>query len=195
MIDLGLYTERLKKSDAAEAKDCLLAEAVIGIPTVEMIGELAVPGVIPFDIGIKKEDGDDVSGGPDDVKAPGADLNLTVLESKDDGMARAGERFGRPGHVDLALLTEVGELLPEIAAAMRERNCDHWSRRIGRRPQVCRLRASPGHRSRWEQPGESAISMEKYAMLRLERSQGGGRDSRKAHAVVVLWKNRGRSAA
>ena len=79
VIDLGLYAEGLQKSDAAEAKDGLLAEAIVGVAAVEVVGKLAVPGVIAFDVGVEEEDGDDVAGGSDDVEAPGADLDLTVL--------------------------------------------------------------------------------------------------------------------
>ena len=53
MIDLGLAAERMEESDAAETEDSLLAETIVGITAVEMIGKAAVPRIIAFDVGVE----------------------------------------------------------------------------------------------------------------------------------------------
>ena len=79
VIDLGLTGEGVEQGDSAEAEDGLLTEAIVGVAAVEVVGEVAVPGVVAFDVGVEQEDGDDVAGDADDVEAPGADEYLTAL--------------------------------------------------------------------------------------------------------------------
>jgi hypothetical protein len=107
MVDLGFYAESLQKRDSAEAKDGFLAEAIVGVAAVEVVGKLTVPGVIALDVGVEEEDRNDVSGGSDDVEAPGTDVYLTVLQSKRDGLTGAGQGLGRPGDVDFGLLAQI----------------------------------------------------------------------------------------
>ena len=100
VVDLGFTAEGVEQSDAAEAEDGLLTEAVVGVAAVEMVGEAAVPGVVAFDVGVEQEDGDDVAGDADDVEAPGADEDLAALHGEGDDLVGAGKSgFGRPGNV------------------------------------------------------------------------------------------------
>ena len=78
MVDLGLNTECLKKRDAAKAENGLLAEAVVCIASIKVVGQLAVPRIVSFDITVEQEDGDDVARGSDDVISPGAKLDLSI---------------------------------------------------------------------------------------------------------------------
>ena len=132
VVDLGFTAEGVEQSDAAEAEDGLLTEAVVGVAAVEVVGEAAVPGVVAFDVGVEQEDGDDVAGDADDVEAPGADEDLAALHGEGDDLVGAGKRgLGRPGNVGLGLLADVGELLAEVAAAMDERDGDHGGGGVG----------------------------------------------------------------
>src|SRR5579862_9719115 len=100
VIDLGLAGEGVEERDSAEAEDGLLAEAVVGVAAVEVIGELAVPGVVAIDVGVEEEDGDDVAGDTDDVEAPGANMDFPALHGDGDYFTGGGEGgLGRPGDV------------------------------------------------------------------------------------------------
>ncbi len=134
VIDLGFTAKGVEKSDAAESEDGLLTEAVVGVAAVEVVGEAAVPGIVAFDVGIEQEDGNDVAGNANNIKAPRADENLPTLHGEGDDLVGAGEHgLGGPGDVGFRLLTDVGELLAEVAAAMDERDRNHGGRGVGGR--------------------------------------------------------------
>lgn len=99
MVDLGFDTECLKKRDAAKAENGLLAEAVVCIAPVKMVSQLAVPGIISFDITVEQEDGDDVTGGSDYVISPGAKLDLPVLYVEGEGMTSGRKALRGPGDI------------------------------------------------------------------------------------------------
>src|SRR5258708_11958832 len=133
MEDLGLAAEGVEESDSAEAEDGLLTEAVVGVAAIEVVGEAAVPGVIAFDVGVKQEDGDDVTGYTEDIEAPGADENFPALHGEGDDLLGAGEGgLGGPGDVGLGLLADGVEVLTEVAAAVRERDSNHGGGSVGR---------------------------------------------------------------
>ncbi len=123
----------LQQGNAAEAEDRLLTEPVVGVAAVEMVGKMAVPFVVAFDVGVEQEDGDDVAGDADDVEAPGADENFASLHGQSDDSVSAGQGgFRRPGNVCLGLLALIVEALAEVAATMDERDCDHGTAGVGR---------------------------------------------------------------
>ncbi len=132
VVDLGLHAERLQHGDAAEAEHGLLTEAVVGVAAVEVVGEMAVVGVVAFDVGVEQEDGDDVALDADHIEAPGADGDLAALHGDGDGLLRAGQGgLGRPGHVGLGLLANGVEMLAEVSAAMDEGDGDHGGGGVG----------------------------------------------------------------
>ena len=132
VADFGLHAEGVQEVNAAEAEDGLLAEAIVGVATVEVVGEAAVPGVVAVDVGVEQEDRDDVAGVADDVEAPGAEGDLAALHGDGDGLVGGGEgRFGRPDDVALGLLAMGVEVLLEVAAAMHERDGDEGNAGIG----------------------------------------------------------------
>ncbi len=92
MVDVELAAERVQQGDAAESEHGLLTEAVVGVAAVEVIGEVAVPGVVALNIGVEQEDGDDVAGDADDVEAPGADQQLASLQGEREQLVSAGKR-------------------------------------------------------------------------------------------------------
>jgi len=133
VIDAGLTAQGVEKSDAAETEDGLLAETVVGVASVEVVGETAVPLVVAFNVGVEEEDGDDVAGNADDVEAPGADENRPALHGEGNDLVGTGEgRFGRPGNIGFGLLANIIEALAEVAATVHERDGDHGTAGIGR---------------------------------------------------------------
>ena len=98
-----------------------------------MVGEVAVPLVIAFDVGVEQEDGDNVAGDANDVEAPGANQHLTTLHGQGDDLVGAGERcLRRPGDVHFALLALRIEDLAEVAAAVRQRDSNHGAAGVRR---------------------------------------------------------------
>ena len=73
VADLRTATQRVQQVDAGETEHSLLAEPVIGVATVQVIGQLAIPGIVAFDVGVQQKDREDMAGDADHVKAPGAD--------------------------------------------------------------------------------------------------------------------------
>ena len=57
VVDLGLDAERLQQGDAAEAEHGLLAEPVVGVAAVEVVGQPAVLGVVAFEVGVAGRSG------------------------------------------------------------------------------------------------------------------------------------------
>ena len=92
VVNVGATSERVQKMDAAETEHGLLTEAVEGVAAVEVVGEGAVPGVVAFDVGVEEEDGDDVAGDADGVKAPGTDLDVPAVHEDVDRLSGAGKR-------------------------------------------------------------------------------------------------------
>jgi hypothetical protein len=88
VVDLGFAAESVEKRYAAESEDSFLAEAVVGVATVKVVGELAIPRVIALDIGVQKVYRDDVARDAFDVEAPGANEELAALEGKGDDLVR-----------------------------------------------------------------------------------------------------------
>ena len=132
VTDFRLHAEGVQEVNAAEAEDGLLAEAIVGVATVEVVGEAAVPGVVAVDVGVEQEDGDDVAGVADDVEAPRAERELAALEGDGNRLVGRGKgRFGRPDDVALGLLTVGVEVLFEVAAAMDERDGDEGDAGVG----------------------------------------------------------------
>ncbi len=60
--DGRIAAQGAEDGEAGEAEDGLLTETVVGVAAVEVVGELTVPGVVAFDVGVEQEDGDDVAG-------------------------------------------------------------------------------------------------------------------------------------
>jgi hypothetical protein len=107
VIDLGLGAEGLKESDTAEAENGLLTETIEGVAAVEVIGELAVPGVVAFDVAIEEEDGDDMAGSSDYVIAPGLKVKLAALDIERKGRPCWRKFIWVPGNVSFGLLPHV----------------------------------------------------------------------------------------
>ena len=153
-IDLGLTVEGVEQSDAAEAEDGLLTEAVVGVAAVEMVGEAAVPGVVAFDVGVEQEDGDDVAGDADDVEAPGANEDLAALHGEGDDLVGAGKRrLGRPGNVGSRSAGRCRRAAGGSSRGDGRARWRPWARRCLRRNEECRRRACRDHRSRWAARG------------------------------------------
>ncbi len=126
VVDLGLAAEGVEQRRCRRDEDGLLAKAVVGVAAVEMVGEVAVPGIVAVDVGVEQKDGDDVAGDAGDVKAPGAEQHSPALHiDGDDLIGRGKDRLRRPGHVGLGLLALKIEVLLEVAAAMDERDGNH----------------------------------------------------------------------
>ena len=50
VIDLRSTSKGMEKSDPAETEDGFLTKAIVGVAAVEVVGELAIPGVVAFDV-------------------------------------------------------------------------------------------------------------------------------------------------
>ncbi len=136
VADLRLNAQGMQHMNAAEAKDGLLAEPVVGVAAVEVVGQGAVVGVVALDVRVQQEDRDDVAGTADDIKPPGANGDLTALHVDADSRARRRQdRLGRPDDVRLGLLAGGIQVLLEIAVAMHQRNGHHGGAGVGRRTQ------------------------------------------------------------
>jgi hypothetical protein len=186
VIDDRLAGEGVKQGDAAEAEDRLLTEAVVGVAAIEVVGEAAIPGVVAFDIGVKQEDGDDMSSNADDVEAPGTDEDLTVLQRKGDDLVGAGKGcFRRPGNVGLGLLPDIGELLAKVAAAMDQRDRDHRTAGVGGGAQSVASEHAEATGVRRKRRGEGYLHGEVGDGASAEIRCGGGESGGKIHAWVV----------
>jgi hypothetical protein len=91
---LGLAAQGVQQMNAAEAEDGLLAEAVVGIAAIEVVGELAVPGIVALHVGVEQKDRNHVARDADDVKTPGAEGDLAALELEVDQAAGGGSVSG-----------------------------------------------------------------------------------------------------
>ncbi len=132
VTNLRLHAEGVQEVNAAEAENGLLAETVVSVAAVKVVGEAAVPGVVAVDVGVEEEDGDDVAGVADDVETPGAEGDRAALQRDGDGLVGGGEgRFRRPDDVALGLLTAGVEVLLEVAATVDERDGDEGNAGIG----------------------------------------------------------------
>ena len=74
VVELGQHL------DSADAEESLLAEAVLFVAAVEVIGEGAVVLAVELRACIEQVDGNYVTGGADDVVAPAAQLDRTAFD-------------------------------------------------------------------------------------------------------------------
>ena len=132
VVDSRQAAHLVQQLHAGEAEDGLLAKAIVGVAAIKMVGKMAVPGVVAFDVGVKQEDRNDVAMDANDVEAPGADFDLAVLHGEGDGFAGGGELvLWGPGDVGFGLLALGVKVLAEVAAAMGERDGDHGGAGVG----------------------------------------------------------------
>ena len=136
VADLRLTAKRVQQMNATKTEDGLLAEPVVRVAAVEVVGESAIVGVVALDVGVQQEDGDDMAGTADDIKSPGANGDFAALHLDADRSTRFWEHdLRRPEDVGLSLLARGVEVLLEITVAMHERDCDQGSAGVGCRTQ------------------------------------------------------------
>ena len=77
--DLGV-AELLQDGDSAHAEHDLLAEPVLEVTPVELVGDQLVLGFVGGDPGVEEVDGDPEPGDPGDLEAPDRHHHLAVAD-------------------------------------------------------------------------------------------------------------------
>src|SRR5581483_2710009 len=112
--------DRAEQSDATDAEDDLLHQAIAGVAAIQMVGEMAIFGPIVGDVGVQQQHRDGVAGRSDDVVAPGANLYGPPLHVHSNlRFQPAQQPFRLPCRVVLNLPV-VANLLAEVPASMDE---------------------------------------------------------------------------
>ena len=104
VIHGGLVFERAQQARATNAEDGFLAQAIIGVAAVELIGDVAVLRVVLLQIGIEEIDGDAMAGDAFQVEPPCAHRDRAAFQGdRDHGLFRGedGLRMPRLGRLRL----------------------------------------------------------------------------------------------
>ncbi len=115
-----------------DAQDELLTETVAVVPAVEVPAELAVVGMVGFEVRVQEVDGQGVPGGPDDLVDPYPHLDLPSLKVDQDAVGQERQLVGGVPLDGLLLLPVVGvELLDEVALAVEQGDPRHGDAEVG----------------------------------------------------------------
>ncbi len=118
---LGVQAERPQDPHPADAQHDLLADAVLGVPTVEPIGDVVAGLAVAVHVGVQEEQPD-----PSDVDLPGLDLHRVTGQVHGDGDTRRAD--GQAVRIELGealLLQAVGvEPLAEVALVVEQPDAD-----------------------------------------------------------------------
>ena len=149
------------KRDAADAEQHFLADPIVLIAAVQRIGKRAVVIGVLRQVGIQQIDGHDESGQAVNAVAPGANVDVAILDAnrkRHFDRGKNGFRLPRIGLLDL--VPSLIEALAEIALSVRQRDRHHGQFQVG-----CRAQHVP---ARMPKPppyegidGSRAISMQK----------------------------------
>jgi hypothetical protein len=136
MVDSGQTTQVVQKFRAGKAQDGFLAETIVRVASVKMIGQMAVVGIVAFDVGIEQKDRNDMAFAANDVEAPGLNFDISVLDvDRNCGFGRGKPILRAPGNIGFSLLALRVQMLAEVAAAMHKGNGSHRRTRIRGRTQ------------------------------------------------------------
>ncbi len=135
--------------DATDSQNGFLAQPIIRIPAIEVIGKLSIALVILRQIGIQQVDRDGVPGDSFEIVSPRADHHRPAFNGHLDYCVLEHQKFfERPGLV-LSALNSLGiEMLLEISFAMQQRNGAESQAQIGCGPHrvSCKHTQSPAVR-------------------------------------------------
>ena len=138
VADFGLASKRVQQVNSTQTENCLLAEPVVRIAAIQVVREMAIPRVIPLNIGIQQKHRDDVAGHADDIEPPGLQRDLAILHHDRYGLVGQGQRgLWRPDNIALRLLAGGVQVLLEVAAAVHQR--DRNQRNAGIRSRTQRI--------------------------------------------------------
>ena len=131
---LRLEPHGLQGADAADAEEDLLADAVLGVASVEPIGHGSARRRVAVDVAVEQEQPH-----PADVGAP--DLRLEALASQVDGhpgavAAREGKCVGVQLGEPLLLHAVDRQELAEVARPVEEAHADQGHAEVARRLEV-----------------------------------------------------------
>ena len=120
VVNIHAMAEGAGHARSAHAEDNLLLQAIVSIAAVEVVGEAAVPTGVSVDVGIEQINGHDVAVASDEIIAPGADGNDSILNADRDAHRFLGAEIGRIPRLDIFALGTFGvAVLPEIALAVQ----------------------------------------------------------------------------
>ena len=123
VVDIHVVIEGLENAHTTDSQNGFLAQPVICIATIEVIGKLSIACVILRQIGIQQVDGDGVPGDSLEIVSPGPNHYRPILNGYLDHSAFEHEKFfQRPGLVLSGLNSVRIEMLLEISLAMEQRD-------------------------------------------------------------------------
>ena len=132
-LDVGV-TQGAQHPDPAYSQHDLLANPVVLVAAVEMIGDGTILRGILFKIRIQKIDRHDIAADTPDFIFPRAYLNLPPFDFDRTTRLHFLQQLGyRPDDILFALPAGGVQLLAEIAFAVEQRHHDHGDTHIGRR--------------------------------------------------------------
>ncbi len=121
VVNGHVVIQGFEHAHATDSQNGFLAQAIVRIPTVEVIGELSIARVVLRQICVEEVDGDGVPGDSFEVVSPGADHHRPVLDRHlDQGVFERQKFFERPGLIFSALDSLGIEMLLEISFAMQQ---------------------------------------------------------------------------
>ena len=74
-----MQAQGIGHADAAHAQHDLLLQPIVGVASVEMVGQPAVPAAVAVQVGVEQVDGNNVSGAAFQVVAPGAHIHGAIF--------------------------------------------------------------------------------------------------------------------
>ena len=133
VIDVYMQPQCIGHAHAAHAQHDLLLQAIVGVATVEMVGEAAVPARVAVQIGVEQVDGNHVPGAALEVVAPGAHGYDAVFHRYRDPRRFFGAEVRRVPRLNVfALGARLVEMLLEIAFAVQQGEGDQGNSQVRR---------------------------------------------------------------
>ncbi len=138
VVDGRLDPHRLQRANAPHAEQDLLADSMAGVPAVQLIGQVAVLGVVLGQVGVEQEQRHTA-----DLRAPdlrgdvaAGDLDGDPPRAPFDRLEVEGHPLEVVGGPDLLLPPVTAQVLPEVAATVEETHSHERKPKIARALQV-----------------------------------------------------------
>jgi len=122
VINVYAVTQGVEHAHAAHAQDDFLLQTVVGVASVEVIGQTAIPGRVLRQVGVQQIDRNDVTGASRHVIAPCANGHGAVFHRYSDARRLFSAKvFYDPGLDVFGLLALRVQMLAKISLAVQQR--------------------------------------------------------------------------
>src|ERR1700678_4203356 len=121
VVHVHVVIQGCENAHATDSQNGLLAQAVISIATIEMIGKHSIACIVLGQIRIQQVDRDGMPGDSLEIVAPCPDHHRTILDRYlDHGIFEHEKFFQWPGLIRSGLNSVCIEMLLEVSLAMEE---------------------------------------------------------------------------